>query len=161
ELWEPCQRHVHPGAGIVDRFEHDACESGLSLAGRSKCNTETRADQGKDALLASRVCMEPCIPPKEHRVELSRDLAVLPALDQYDLLPEVVPTDLSLSSEWMSGRKRRHQPIAIHRQAGYARPQCAGGSEDDIQTAFLNCGHEIAIIQLRHGEDDIRIHFAP
>ncbi len=149
-----------PGAvhvAVVDRLEHDAHEPGLGLVSRGEGNTEAGADQGEDALFAGGMRPEADAIPEERGVELSRRLALLPTLNQHDLLPQIVPANGGSPCERVRGRKHCDQPLLVKWHARDTRPQGPLRRENDVQVPPLDTRYEIAIAQLSHGQNDLRI----
>ena len=57
--------------------------------------------------------LEPGALAEERGIELSRDLALIPTLNQNDILLKVGPAHAGLPGKRVSGREYRHQRIAI------------------------------------------------
>ncbi len=119
------------------------------------------AAEGEDALLAGGMCLEPRVFSKERRIELPRNLALVPALHQDDLLPKLGPAHHGPPRKRMSRREHGHQPVAKERHARDSRPQGLGRGEDDVQVSFLDLCHEVPVAQFRYGQDDVRVPCPP
>lgn len=105
--------------------------------------------------------MELCTIAEEGRVEPARHLALLPALNQNNLVAQAIPIYGVALGETMPNRERRQQPIPIERQALGMRPHGMARRQDDIQAALFQRRGKVPIVHLRHRQHDFRVSFAP
>ena len=107
------------------------------------------------------MCLEPGVLPKERSIKLPRNLALVPALDQDDLLPKLGPAHHGPPCKRVSRREHGHQPVAKERHACDARPQGLARREDDVQVSLLDFCHKVPVAQFRHSQDDVRVPCPP